>query len=180
MTNLVSIKSLGELKKDKDIDSWLRSKGIKVDFFDGKSLPFIITIEKDFTQSLLEKIESAVQSFLNLDSKYREKISGLVYENYKEMLGAADIKPLNVKEKSDIWKYVHPQEIYISQRNGGDEDEDIYIQVACNCDWEEEHGLQLVFKQGRKITRVSEQDGHLTNSDAFDTPDSEDKLLSAF
>ncbi len=165
--DLISIKSLGEIKRDKDVSSWLRSEEIKVNFFDGKPLPFIITIEEDIEQDIdsfiIKKIDLAVQSFLNLDSKYRENISELVYENYKEMLDESDIEPLDVKEKSDIWKYVHPKEIYISQRGKrGRGDEDIYVKISCKCDWEEEHGLQLVFKKGEKITRVSSQDGDLT------------------
>ncbi len=94
------------------------------------------------------------------------------------MLDLSDIEPLQIENEVDIWNYVHPQEIYIDQR--GRRDDDVYIQVACNCDWEQEHGLQLVFKKGQKITRVSDQDVHLTASDAYDTPDSEDKLLSSF
>ena len=52
--------------------------------------------------------------------------------------------------------------------------------MACECEWEQEHGLQLVFRQGKKLTRVSDQDGHLTKADAYGIPDNEDKLLSAF
>jgi hypothetical protein len=40
--------------------------------------------------------------------------------------------------------------------------------------------LQLVFRQGRQLTRVSGQDGHLTHADAYNVPDSEDALLSSF
>lgn len=53
-------------------------------------------------------------------------------------------------------------------------------QAFCECDWEEEHGLQLVFRQGKKLTRISDQDGHLTEADAYDKPDEEDELLSKF
>lgn len=52
--------------------------------------------------------------------------------------------------------------------------------MVCNCDWEYEHGLQFVFRQGRVLTRVSAEDGHLTEADAYDKPDSKDKLLSQF
>ncbi len=38
----------------------------------------------------------------------------------------------------------------------------IYIQIAAECDWEEEHGLQIIYKNGNQLSRVSEQDGHLT------------------
>ena len=80
--------------------------------------------------------------------------------------------------EKEIWKFVHPQEIYVTRRSYNDCD--IYVQITCECDWEQEHGLQLVFRQGRKLTRVSEQGGHLTEADAFDIPDSEDNLLAQF
>ena len=58
--------------------------------------------------------------------------------------------------------------------------EDIYINVTCECEWEKEHGLQIVFRQGKQLTRISEQDGHLTEADAYDKPDKEDALLNQF
>ncbi len=51
-------------------------------------------------------------------------------------------------------------------------DKGIYISVECGCDWEEEHGLQLVLKNGLKVNKLGGYDGHLTNSDAFATADS--------
>lgn len=36
-----------------------------------------------------------------------------------------------------------------------------------NCAWEPEHGLQLVLREGRSITKLGPYDGHLTHSDAF-------------
>lgn len=74
--------------------------------------------------------------------------------------------------------FVQPNQIYISRRHR--RDKDVYIQVSCSCDWEQEHGLQLVFRQGKKITRISDEDGHLTEADAYDKPDSDDELLSKF
>lgn len=54
----------------------------------------------------------------------------------------------------------------------------LYVQVACACEWE--HGLQLAFRQGKKLTIISDQDGHLTEADAYDIPDEDDELLSRF
>lgn len=51
-------------------------------------------------------------------------------------------------------------------------DKGIYISLECNCDWEEEHGLQIVFKNGLNVNKIGPYDGHLTNSDA----DADDSL----
>jgi hypothetical protein len=84
----------------------------------------------------------------------------------------------NFQNINEIWTLVNPSEIYLNRRDR--KDKDIYLVVSCGCDWEEEHGLQLVFRQGKKLTRISGHDGHITESDAYDTPDDEDLLLSSF
>ena len=109
--------------------------------------------------------------------------SKYIFEVCKETLDNFDNNEfidtfLSLKSEKEIWKYIHPSEILISRRPYNDQD--IYIVAACECDCEREHGLQLVFRQGKKLTRVSGQDGHITEADAFDKPDKEDKLLSKF
>lgn len=59
-----------------------------------------------------------------------------------------------------VWEYIHPTEIIVTKdrykkRNG------VFIQILCECDWEKEHGLQIVLKNGNELIRVSEQDGNL-------------------
>jgi hypothetical protein len=84
----------------------------------------------------------------------------------------------NLKDPNGIWDFVNPSGIYISRRHR--RDMDVYLAISCGCDWEEEHGLQLVFKQGKKLTRISGHDGHITEADAYDIPDEQDELLSRF
>ena len=44
------------------------------------------------------------------------------------------------------------------------------------CTWDQEHGLQIIYRRGAELSRVSQQDGHLTTSDAYARPDSEDRI----
>ncbi len=72
-----------------------------------------------------------------------------------------------IKSADELWQHVQlGSEPMVTRRPYGDEG--IYISVECGCDWEEEHGLQLVLKNGLKINKLGGYDGHLTNSDAFD------------
>ena len=57
-----------------------------------------------------------------------------------------------------------------------DDNDQLYVIVFCECSWEEEHGLQLVFKDGKKLTRASGIDGHYTDDDE----ESKDKLNKAW
>ena len=58
----------------------------------------------------------------------------------------------------------------MSWRDDGDSEDGIYFSLECNCDWEPEHGLQLILRDGTRITKVGGYDGHLTNADAFGDP----------
>lgn len=56
-------------------------------------------------------------------------------------------------------------------------DKGIYVSLECSCDWEPEHGLQIVFKDGKRVNKISSYDGHLTNSDAYADDDLEDVIF---
>ncbi|MCF0064445.1 hypothetical protein MUK70_25335 [Dyadobacter chenwenxiniae] len=51
---------------------------------------------------------------------------------------------LDLAHINDVWKFVRANGIYISRGKEGE----IYLQISFKCDWDEEHGLDLVFKDG--------------------------------
>lgn len=180
----IDSKIIGQLTQDKLFPDWWRSELIAISFFDDMKLPVIfMDFEPEHDLKFLDEADTALNEFLSLDSVKRFELSSLVFKNCTDFLDnvetlESDEQFRNLSSDKEIWKFVHPQEIYVTRRPFNDCD--IYVQIACECDWEQEHGLQLIFRKGRKLTRVSEQDGHLTEADAYDIPDSEDKLLSQF
>ena len=68
-----------------------------------------------------------------------------------------------------------PRDVLDHVRLGGDlivsrdayGDRHVCVSLECECDWEPEHGLQIVFRDGRTVTKVGPYDGHLTNSAAY-------------
>ncbi|WP_424556342.1 DUF6985 domain-containing protein [Streptacidiphilus pinicola] len=42
--------------------------------------------------------------------------------------------------------------------------------LECECAWEPEHGLQIVFRRGCSVSKVGPFDSHLTNVSAFALP----------
>lgn len=171
---MVEVQALGTLKQDPDIPEWWVSSPIPVPFFGGERLQFVITTElqgNDFSPD----VETAISNFLSLDEQYKFSVSEAVYRNYCEYLEAVEEFELPISKPTEIWDYVTPTQIYVSRRSG--RDKNIYIKAACECEWEIEHGLQLVFRNGTKLTRVSEQDGHLTHTDAYDLPEEEEPVI---
>jgi hypothetical protein len=184
MSNQIKSQVLGQLTQDETFPDWWKSEEISISFFDGKKLPItFMDFEPDTDKTFVSEADKALTNFFMLGKSYRESISHLIYTNCKDFLedvgfDEADKAMWDIKEENEIWQFVHPSEIYVTRRPY--KEHDMYVQVACGCDWEQEHSLQLVFRQGIKLTRVSDQDGHLTEADAYGKPDEEDELLSTF
>jgi hypothetical protein len=168
--NISYLKSLHQHPK---IKAWLVSEPINVPYFDGKPLTFTLDGLTDADENDAQK---AIEAFLKLNSEMRMAASQYVFQNYRRMADAVgeDEIDCHVKNPNDIWTHVHPSEIYVSRRDR--RDKLIYIQITAECDWEREHGLQIIYRQGNELSRVSDQDGHLTYTDAYDLPEEQDKI----
>ncbi|HEY1816608.1 MAG TPA: hypothetical protein VGG74_29880 [Kofleriaceae bacterium] len=83
-------------------------------------------------------------------------------------LDAGDRPAIELRRVGDVWKHVQLGfELGVSRRSRGDAEDGVYFSLECNCDWDVEHGLQLVIRDGRAVTKVGAFDGHVTNSDAY-------------
>ncbi len=183
MNKEIKSEVIGKLTQDYDIPEWWTSTLIEIPYFDYFKLPITYWgIEPEKDKTFLKDADEALISFLKLTMVERKAISELVYNNYLRYLNTIEFDDneqlIIINELNEIWNYIHPTEIYIRRRHR--RDKDIYLQVCCECDWEKEHGLQFVFKQGKKLTRISDQDDHLTDADAYDITDEDDELLKLF
>jgi hypothetical protein len=180
-------KVVGELIKTAEWnsdDDWVSAKQIPTPFFDNKQFTFRF----EFTNSsddYFEKADQALQQFFDFDRALKLAAAEKGYQNwldFNEAVGYLDnlaiyedeidppewvqrtvrslkwLKELTAPEK--VWQYITPLEIVVTKDRFG-LDKEIYIQVLCNCEWEDEHGIQFIFKEGNELTRVSEQDGNL-------------------
>ena len=187
MKTIIS-QTLGVLTQAQQLENWWVSESIEIPFFDNQKLP-ITFIQSETNnniandQNWLSDWENALQNFLKLTKVDRIVISHFAFDNAREFVEDVNDEYLNnwfmnITNEKLIWDYIKFTGVYVERRAFGDED--IYVTIACECEWEQEHGLQFVFKQGKKVVRVSEQDGHLTDADAWGLDDSEDDLLAEF
>jgi hypothetical protein len=56
-----------------------------------------------------------------------------------------------IQDQHQIWDFIYPTKIYVTRRPYMQPD--VFVQVVCECHWEQEHGLQLVFKLGKKTNQ---------------------------
>jgi len=180
--NVIKSEVIGELTQNDRFEDWWETNDIFFPILESEMTVIFMDFEPEKDTQFIKEADESLKNFMQLKPDYKEEIAKYIYANFIDfcsMVSEIDI-PNHMKniQESEIWNFVYPTCLYVTRRPYGDEE--IYLNLACSCDWEKEHGLQLVFKKGKKLTRVSDQDGSLTDADACGIPDSEDKLLSAF
>jgi hypothetical protein len=161
----MNIPGLGELTRNNYGE--YQSDPITVRVLGGKKCRF--TVEEYDDDPDKEAFHVAIANFLGLNESALKDAAPHVFQYYKDLEDDwksydDDFKP--IKSPDGVWAHVRfGSELTVSRRGYGDKG--IYISIECGCDWEEEHGMQIVFKNGLKVNKVGPFDGHLTNADAF-------------
>jgi hypothetical protein len=184
MSRQITSQVLGQLKQDDRFQDWWNKENVDIPFFSNIKLTItFMDFNPDLDTKFITEADKALSSFMKLGDQERHEISDFVYKNFVTIKEEVDYpywseELRQIKNPVKIWNFIQPMGIFVTRRPYGDND--IFIDVSCDCEWEKEHGLQLVFRQGKKLTRVSQIDGHLTDADAHDIPDDQDELLSKF
>ena len=160
----MNISPLGAMTKDTEF-GWYRSEPLVVPVLGGKQCRIVVEGYDDDAQK--DDFRAAIAHFLAIDASVLKAVEGDVFQYYQDCKdGFDDDEMVEMESPAEVWDHVQlGDEPVVSRRSYGDEG--IYISLECNCDWEEEHGLQIVFKNGQKVNKIGPYDGHLTNSDAY-------------
>ena len=143
---------------------WYASPPVELPLYGGRRVTFVV---EDYAEDPRpEEMHAAVANFLALDPATLAAASGPVFDFYRDVVRLAGLdddpnfEP--VASADEVCEQVQlGGEIHVVRRSRGDRG--VYISIECECDWEPEHGLQLVFKNGERVSRVSEFDGDLVN-----------------
>ncbi len=150
-------KIVGQLNPTDYDPDFFESKPFPMPYFENKELKVGFVEAKH--QPYLNSADKVLKNFTKLNSIDRTDNSGMVHHYYSETLKHGYTSQLDVKTAKDIWNFVTPTEIIIHW----DEKGDFYLCVSCECEWEKEHGLQLVFKNGQILIRASGHDEHFAD-----------------
>jgi hypothetical protein len=163
----IELPLIGKLRQVSGFDEWWTRESVQIPYFNE---PLPVTVmdfhPQDPKQRLrFSKVSEALSAFLNLGEVDRMRASELVYENCKEFIDAVGVDAWNqqmadLHDPKMIWQFVHPREVLISY---SEERDAVFVVLSCECDWEDEHGLQLLYRDGKILVRVSQQDGHYTD-----------------
>lgn len=159
---------LGPLVHDDALGGYV-SEAKAVRFLGGRPVRFVIEDYADDPRP--EEIRSAIKNALDAGPAVLTEAQPYVVQYCEDMLALYpdDERPaVTLKKPGDVWSHVHfGDEFYVSRRADGDAEDGVYLSLECNCDWEVEHGLQLVLRDGRTVSKVGPFDGHITNAHAY-------------
>ncbi len=183
MTETINSEILGTLTRENPNYDFWNSESFPVPFFDGKAMQMVYVCSPEADQSFISEADSALANFLKKSNTDREEISEAVYRlcrDYIELIGLKETIELfealedlqdwqrqvieqqgpllKIDSSAEIWNFVDSQEIHLVQAAAAGETH-MYVQILCDCAWDEEHGIQLVFRDGVNLVRISEQDG---------------------
>lgn len=159
---------LGTLKLDEKFN-WHVSNKVKVPFLGNQACTF--TFERFADDPNPEDFHAAVKATLEATPEVLTAVEKYVIkycDSMLEYLEDDEQESLKRKKPSDVWKHVKfGSALFVRRRAKNDKEDGVYVTLECNCDWEQEHGLQLVLRDGKRITKLGPYNGHLTNSDAY-------------
>lgn len=153
---------------------WYVSDPHSVRFLNGQHCQFVIEDYDNTDETRLAEIRGAVQNALHAGAEILNDAERYVVQYCGEILARfrGEQRPdVRIENDRDIWSYVQVgRKIHVTRRADGDSEDGVYLSLECNCAWEIEHGMQLVLRDGRAVTKVGPYDGHLTNADAYADP----------
>jgi hypothetical protein len=163
---MMKIPNIGEFTKHNKFDS-LYSNAMPVRVLGGHICQIVLDgYEKDPDK---EDFHVAITNFLSIDRSILENAEQYIFQYYQDVNNCwqpEDPEFIAVASPQEVWKHIQfGNEIIVTRREYGDRG--IYISLHCECDWEQEHGLEIIFKNGLKVSKIGACNNHLTNSDAY-------------
>jgi hypothetical protein len=165
----MKIPGLGRMSRD---GICYRSAAVSIPVLGGVACQLIVEGYDDDAKH--EDFHAAVAAFLNLDPSALAAAAPAIFEYYQDVVYwlADDEVDVVVGGTDTVMEHVRPGPEIVVKRDHR-RDRHVYVSVECECDWEPEHGLQIVFRDGTTVTKVGPYDGHLTNAAAYARDDLE-------
>jgi hypothetical protein len=171
----MEIPGLGEVTSCTDIEGSYQSEPLPVPVLGGKICRVIAEeYENDPNKS---EFHTAISNFLSIGPEVLRAVEQHIYQYYKDTFDILEPDPeedfVIIKTPADVWQHIEFGDCPVVSRRPY-RDKKVFVSLECECAWEEEHGLQIVFRNGLTVNKIGPFDGHLTNSDAYADDSRED------
>jgi hypothetical protein len=170
---------LGSMARDDEFGDY-RSAPVPVPMLGGHRCRIVLGDYDDDPNP--QDFHAAVSSFLSADRRVLQEAAPHVYRYYLDCISVwkpGDDEYVGIPDPASVWAHVQfGDEAFVSRRLDGDQR--VYVSLESECDWEPEHGLHIVFKDGMRVNKVGDYDGHVSNADAYGDPRLEDVVYRSF
>lgn len=141
---------LGSLIQNSEFDDWWSSEGIHVPCLDKNTKVTFTNCNVEDSKAFVLKADKQLDAFLQMTQDDLKKFTSEVKANLDLNIEATDygeeLPFMNIKNEEEVWSYIDANQIYVNK----DED-NVLISIPYNCDWEDEHGFRLDFKNGVEL-----------------------------
>ncbi|WP_430784111.1 DUF6985 domain-containing protein [Actinoplanes sp. G11-F43] len=148
----MEIPGLGRFTAEPDL-GWYRGEPVPVPLLDGASCEFVLSGYDD--DPAPADFHAAIKTFRTLDRGVLEAVAPDLHAYYRDVAETVEYGPDSILDHVRLGR-----EMFVER-----EKDHVYVSVESGCDWEIEHGLVVVFRDGATVTRVGPYDGHLINVD---------------
>lgn len=144
---------------------WL-SDPIPAPVFGGAPVVIQIFPESDDEAEVDGDRLAALEQFFALPPQHAAQIVPHLWLYYLQVRDSVD-DVVQIAAPGQIGAHVHPKFVSAERDGNGA----VYVSIEGECDWEAEHGVQLVLLNGERWVRVSDFSGHLTDGRAYGRPE---------
>lgn len=162
----MEIPGLGSVTRDDEF-GWYRSARLPARALAGAMCH--IVVDGYDADPAKDEFHAVISTFLALDESALSAAAPSIFEYYQDTVTSFDANDdwhVEIFGPDEVWNHVHIGDQAMVKRNPHG-DRRVYVSVECECDWEPDHGLQVVFREGRTVSKVGPYDGHLTNAAAY-------------
>ncbi|MCK6403995.1 MAG: hypothetical protein L6Q74_19135 [Sphaerotilus natans subsp. sulfidivorans] len=164
----MQIPGLGYVERDAQFPEWSRSAPVALPLLNGAEVTVVVSEYEDDDRK--QDFEVAIANLLRCPAAVLKQAEPYIFKYYEDVNSALwtpdDPEYLVIEGPEKVWGHIRiGKETMVMRRAYGDKA--VYVSFECECDWESEHGLQIVLRSGNELVRVGSNDGQLTNSDAF-------------
>jgi len=165
----VDVPGIGPLRLDESLD-WYYSDAVRLVGLEG-IVGHVVLTEGYLADDDKPAFHDAIAEFLAINEDTLRAASADVFDYYldtfridREQGWGLDLP--EIPDPDSVWDYVSFGTAFHFGRDQRRRSH-VFASVECECAWEREHGLQIVLRDGRTISKVGPYDGHLTNADAY-------------
>jgi len=159
----IEMNNIGELFQSEDDKFYWESCEVIIPAIFNTKWSFIFEDFDPSTQS--EKYQDAINNFMKMSNTDFKKAGPYLFQYYEDTIQKWNPKPKEYEKfysANDVWSHVDFSSGYYITAST-DVDDEVYLSLSSNCDWNEEHGLQIVYYRGNELVRVGSFTGHFRN-----------------